>query len=44
MEYRSLARGVPESHPLDALYGSLALDRPVDDLLEEMRGPSPGQR
>ena len=33
-----LARKALERDPVDALYGSLRLDRPVDDLIDEMRG------
>jgi AbrB family looped-hinge helix DNA binding protein len=28
-------------HPVDRLYGRLKLKRPVDELLDEMRGPRP---
>lgn len=36
---RKGGRGV---HPVDAVYGKLRLRRPVDELLDEMRGPRPG--
>jgi antitoxin PrlF len=36
-----LKKGGAGPHPVDALYGTLALDRPVDELLDEMRGPRP---
>lgn len=29
-------------HPVDRVFGSLRLDRPVDELIDEMRGPGPG--
>jgi antitoxin PrlF len=31
----------PEVHPVDAVYGILELGRPVDELIDEMRGPRP---
>ncbi len=30
------------THPVDRLFGLLPADRPVDELLDEMRGPRPG--
>ena len=36
-----LRKGEPGAHPVDVLYGSIDLDRPVDELLDEMRGPRP---
>lgn len=30
-----------ETHPVNRLYGSLSLPRPVDALVDEMRGPRP---
>jgi AbrB family looped-hinge helix DNA binding protein len=29
------------SHPVDRVWGMLHLDRPVDEVLDEMRGPRP---
>lgn len=31
------------THPVDAIYGKLTLPKPVDVLLEDMRGPSPAK-
>lgn len=36
-----LKKGGAGPHPVDALNGTLALDRSVDELLDEMRGPRP---
>jgi AbrB family looped-hinge helix DNA binding protein len=36
-----LRKGSRGQHPVDAVYGSIELDRPVDRLLDEMRGPRP---
>jgi AbrB family looped-hinge helix DNA binding protein len=30
-------------HPVDKVWGMLHLDRPVDEILDEMRGPRPGK-
>lgn len=38
-----LRKGVAGAHPVDQVYGLLELDRPVDELLDEMRGPRPGK-
>ncbi len=35
---RKTTRG---QHPVDRIYGRLTLKRPVDSLLDEMRGPRP---
>jgi len=39
-----LKKGELGAHPVDAVYGRLKLRRPVDDLLDEMRGPRPRTR
>jgi len=36
-----LRKSIEDVHPVDRVYGLLKLDRPVDDLLDEMRGPRP---
>jgi AbrB family looped-hinge helix DNA binding protein len=36
-----LYKGTRGTHPVDRLYGRLKLKRPVDQLLDEMRGPRP---
>jgi hypothetical protein len=28
-----------DEHPVDRVFGSLRLDKPVNDLLDELRGP-----
>jgi len=37
-----LRKGTSGEHPVDRLFGRLHLERPVDALLDEMRGPGPG--
>ena len=37
-------KGRPGEHPVDRVFGRLRLDRPVDVLLDEMRGPRPVAR
>jgi AbrB family looped-hinge helix DNA binding protein len=34
-----LRKGISGSHPVDKVWGTLQLDRPVDEILDEMRGP-----
>ena len=36
-----MRKGSKETHPVDRLYGSLTLPRPVDALVDAMRGPRP---
>ena len=36
-----IRKGGPGRHPVDAVYGTLRLARPVDALLDEMRGTPP---
>ena len=36
-----LRKGTSRIHPVDQVYGTLKLSRPVDELLDEMRGPRP---
>jgi AbrB family looped-hinge helix DNA binding protein len=36
-----LRKGVKGAHPVDRVYGIFRLGRPVDELLDEMRGPRP---
>ena len=36
-----LRKGASRFHPVDQVYGKLKLRRPVDELLDEMRGPRP---
>ena len=35
-----VARKVVDRDPIDAVYGILDLPKPVDELIEEMRGPA----
>jgi AbrB family looped-hinge helix DNA binding protein len=37
-----LRKGGAGEHPVDRVFGRLHLDRPVDVLLDAMRGPRPG--
>ena len=37
-----LRKGMSGKHPVDQVFGRLRLEKPVDTLLDEMRGPSPG--
>lgn len=37
-------KGVRGVHPVDALFGTLKVDRSVDELIDEMRGPRPQAR
>ncbi len=36
-----IRKGRPGAHPVDQMFGALTLDRSVDALLDEMRGPRP---
>jgi AbrB family looped-hinge helix DNA binding protein len=36
-----LRKGTPNDHPVDRLFGHLKLGKPVDEILDEMRGPRP---
>jgi AbrB family looped-hinge helix DNA binding protein len=38
-----LRKGLSDSHPVDQVWATLTLGRPVDELLDEMRGPRPGK-
>ncbi|HSS75564.1 MAG TPA: AbrB/MazE/SpoVT family DNA-binding domain-containing protein [Thermoanaerobaculia bacterium] len=37
-----LRKGTAGQHPVDRVFGHLHLEKPVDTLLDEMRGPRPG--
>jgi hypothetical protein len=39
-----LRKGSPSGHPVDQVFGRLKLPKPVDDLLDDMRGPRPPTR
>lgn len=39
-----LHKGVAGQHPVDLLYGVLRLRRPVDEIMDEMRGARPRKR
>jgi AbrB family looped-hinge helix DNA binding protein len=45
-EYRDgaifMRKGPQADHPVDRLFGRLHLGKPVDELIDEMRGPRPG--
>jgi AbrB family looped-hinge helix DNA binding protein len=36
-----MRKGAVHDHPVDRLFGHLNLGRPVDDIIDEMRGPRP---
>ncbi len=36
-----LRKGAGKEHPVDRVFGRLDLGKPVDEVLEEMRGPGP---
>jgi AbrB family looped-hinge helix DNA binding protein len=36
-----LKKGPRDTHPVDRAYGILRLDRPVDAVIDDMRGPRP---
>jgi hypothetical protein len=36
-----MRKGRQADHPVDRLFGRLHLGKPVDELLDEMRGPRP---
>jgi antitoxin PrlF len=36
-----MRKGTRASHPVDRLFGSLHLGKPVDEILDDMRGPRP---
>lgn len=36
-----LRKGSREDHPVDRLFGRLDLGKPVDEILDQMRGPRP---
>ncbi|MGZ6258900.1 MAG: AbrB/MazE/SpoVT family DNA-binding domain-containing protein [Candidatus Limnocylindrales bacterium] len=40
---RLIASKAQAQDPVDALYGIIKLDRPTDRLIEQLRGPGPGQ-
>ena len=39
-----LRKGLSELHPVDQVFGLLHLDRPVDEVVEEVRGPGPNAK
>ena len=36
-----LRKGTDNDHPVDRLFGRLNLGKPVDEILDQMRGPRP---
>jgi len=36
-----MRKGAEAGHPVDQLFGHLHLSKPVDELLDQMRGPRP---
>ncbi|MFQ5740039.1 MAG: AbrB/MazE/SpoVT family DNA-binding domain-containing protein [Acidobacteriota bacterium] len=36
-----LRKGISGTHPVDRVFGVISLPKPVDQLLDEMRGPRP---
>ena len=36
-----LRKGISSDHPVDKVWATLRLERPVDEILDEMRGPRP---
>ena len=39
-----LRKGADKGHPVDRLFGRLNLGKPVDEILDQMRGPRPVRR
>lgn len=39
-----LRKGPLKDHPVDRLFGRLDLGKPVDEILDQMRGPRPVRR
>ena len=39
-----VTKGGSPVHPVDQVFGRLKLARPVDDLIDDMRGPRPARR
>lgn len=39
-----LRKGISGKHPVDQVWATLHLGRPVDDILDEMRGPRPRKK
>jgi len=39
-----LRKGRANDHPVDRLFGRLDLGKPVDEILDQMRGPRPARR
>lgn len=39
-----LRKGSSGSHPVDRVWATLRLERPVDEILDEMRGPRPRKK
>ena len=39
-----LRKGTDKDHPVDRLFGRLNLGNPVDEILDQMRGPRPVRR
>jgi AbrB family looped-hinge helix DNA binding protein len=39
-----LRKGSGDEHPVDRVFGSLRLGKPVDELLDELRGPRPRRK
>ena len=39
-----LRKGTSGNHPVDKVWSTLRLERPVDEILDEMRGPRPRKR
>ena len=39
-----MRKGSGGTHPVDQVFGRLKLRKPVDALIDEMRGPRPGTR
>jgi bifunctional DNA-binding transcriptional regulator/antitoxin component of YhaV-PrlF toxin-antitoxin module len=38
-----LRKGISGSHPVDRVWATLRFGRPIDEVLDEMRGPRPGK-
>jgi AbrB family looped-hinge helix DNA binding protein len=39
-----MRKGSSDDHPVDQLFGRLDLGKPVDEILDPMRGPRPARR
>jgi AbrB family looped-hinge helix DNA binding protein len=38
-----MRKGLGNDHPVDRVFGRLRLSKPVDEIMDQMRGPRPGR-